>query len=608
MVDPSPRGGELSLPSPFQCTASAHVLCKGVKIKNRPASIGQLALPLSVPATTFGRVITTASAPPASRRQKDLGAFYTPPEMARVLTDWALRDPSDIALDPSFGGLVFLQAARDRLERLGAGGAEVASQLYGIDLDEDAHRLARDREWLGLDPGNILDRDFFSVEPPELPPIDALIGNPPYIRYQDFNGSAALARQVALRAGVRLTRLASSWAPFVVHATSFVAPGGRFAQVLPGELMHAQYAQEVVEFLRREFERIFVAVFDERVFPGALEDVVLLFAEGRGAPGEADVCVIPCTALDDVEDRLEAAGRSPGVQLESGRGRLLSQLLPAEAQLLYDRLSTDSRMQRLGAIASVDIGIVTGANEFFVLTEADAGGLHSDLVMPAVAKAVQVAGARLSARDHRELLKDGQRGLMLVADTTASSKALKSIQAHVARGEAMGLDERYKCRIREPWWALPVPRQGAADLLLTYCSDEHPRLALNEAKALSTNTIHGVRISNDVDGAALAAGFYNSLTLLSAELEGRSYGGGVLKLEPTEAEQLLLPPLSPGLAALLPAVDRAIRARDIEAAADLVDPVVLASSGLGTDEISVLRAARRQLQIRRKNRGRPPSR
>jgi adenine-specific DNA-methyltransferase len=560
-----------------------------------------------VPGTTFNWVTTLGSAPSVSRRQKELGAFYTPPEMARVLTAWALRDSSDTALDPSFGGLVFLEAARDRLEHLGARHTEIANQLYGIDLDDDAHRLARERDWLDLDPDNFVERDFFSVEPSELPSIDALIGNPPYIRYQEFNGTAALARQVALRAGVRLTRLASSWAPFVVHATSFVAPGGRFAQVLPGELMHAQYAQEVVKFLRREYKRVFVAVFEERVFPGALEDVVLLFADGRGAPGEADVCVIPCTTLDDVENRLEVADKSPGAQLASGQGRLLSQLVPVEAQLLYDQLSTASGVRRLGSIASVDIGIVTGANEFFVLTEAAADELHPDLVTPAVTKAAQVAGAKLSIRDHRGLLKSGQRGLMLVADAAASTKALRSIRAHVARGEEMGLDERYKCRIREPWWALPVPRQGAADLLLTYCSNEHPRLALNEAKVLSTNTIHGVRMSSDVDAETLAAGFYNSLTLLSAELEGRSYGGGVLKLEPTEAERLLLPPLSSDLAALLPAVDQAIRARDVEAAADLVDPVVLTPLGLGTNEISVLRAARRQLHIRRKNRGRPPS-
>lgn len=566
----------------------------------------QLALPLSVPTSKFGPV-TNAAAVPAPRRQKELGAFYTPPAMARVLVDWAIRGPGDLALDPSFGGLVFLEAARDRLRRLGASSEAIANQLYGIDVDEQANALARESSWLGLERSHFVTRDFFSVESTELPQVDALIGNPPYIRYQEFNGSAAAARQLALKAGVRLTRLASSWAPFVVHGTSFVIPGGRFAQVLPAELLHAQYAQQVVEFLRREYEQVLVAVFDERVFPGALEDVVLLFADGRGAKGLADVRLVPCAAIEDVEEQLREATDRPQSHQSMGNSRLLGQLLPAETRQLYDRLSTEHEVRRLGEIASVDIGIVTGANEFFVVAQEEARSLHPDLVRPAVGKAVQVAGARFSARDHEDLLRRGQRALMFIADQTVAAVALASVRDYVERGEEAGLHERYKCRIRNPWWALPVPRHGPADLLLTYCSNEHPRLVLNDAKVLSTNTIHGVRLSPGSDGRALAAGFYNSLTLLSAELEGRSYGGGVLKLEPTEAEALVLPPLSPDLAGLLPEVDRAVRERDVDAAADLVDPLILRPLGLGTKDISRLRAARRQLQMRRKNRGRPPS-
>jgi hypothetical protein len=53
--------------------------------------------------------------------------------------------------------------------------------------------------------------DFFAVTP--APPYDAVIGNPPYVRYQDFSGVArARAREAALRGGVTLTALASSWA------------------------------------------------------------------------------------------------------------------------------------------------------------------------------------------------------------------------------------------------------------------------------------------------------------------------------------------------------------------------------------------------------------
>jgi len=552
--------------------------------------------------------VTNLAPAPALSRKKELGAFYTPPAIARALTDWALRSPRDRALDPSFGGFVFLAAARDRLRALGASNDDVAEQLFGVDLDEDAHAAASEEAWLGLNDGHFLAQDFFSVESSELPPFEALIGNPPYIRFQDFNGSAAAARQLALEAGVKLTGLASSWAPFVVHATSFVAPGGRLAQVLPAELLHAQYAREVVQYLRREFERIFVAVFDERVFPGALEDVVLLFAEGRGASGMADVRLIPCANVADVEQRLSKAAESKSISRQAiGSGRLLGQLLPSQTQRLYDLASTRAEVRRLGEVASVDIGIVTGANAFFVLTQEAAAELHPSLLKPAVAKAAQVAGARLSARDHRELLHRGQRGLMLVADERTPAKTLASVRELLASGEEVGLHERYKCRIRDPWWALPVPPQGAPDLLLTYCSNEHPRLASNDAKVLSTNTIHGVRVLDAVEAQALAAGFYNSLTLLSAELEGRSYGGGVLKLEPSEAEALLLPPMPSELAALLPAVDQAVRARNVDAASDLVDPLTLGALGLGASDIRRLRLARRQLLMRRKGRSRPPA-
>jgi hypothetical protein len=50
----------------------------------------------------------------------------------------------------------------------------------------------------------------------------------------------------------------------------------------------------------------------------------------------------------------------------------------------------------------------------------------------------------------------------------------------------------------------------------------------------------------------------NSLTALSAELEGRHYGGGVLELVPSEIERLLVPnpeKIKPNLKAL----DRSVR-------------------------------------------------
>jgi adenine-specific DNA methylase len=549
--------------------------------------------------------VKAAAAIPAVTRQKQLGAFYTPPAMARKLVDWAVRSPDDRVLDPSFGGLVFLTAAGERLRRLGSGSRGVSDQLYGVDLDEEAHVAKAGDSDRGLDPAHLLQSNFFEVRPGELPSFEAVVGNPPYVRYQGFNGSSRRAHELAALAGVRLTRLASSWAPFLIHATSFVGPGGRMAQVLPAEIIHAQYASGVLDFLSRSFRRIHLVVFEERVFPGALEEVVLLFAEGRADEQSASVRLVSCPALGDLSSETLATADYPEAPSKVGRRKLVEQLLPASSREIYRALAEDPRVVPFGELASVDIGVVTGANDFFMRSSEEAETLPPELLRPAVSKAAHVQGAQLTAEDHAAILAVGKKGLIFTASRDSPQTALARAQSFLDGGEEAGLDQRYKCRVRTPWWALSLPKSGAPDLLLTYCSNAHPRLAVNEAGALHTNTLHGVRIADPSHRAALAGSFYNSLTLLSAELVGRSYGGGVLKLEPTEAEALVIPRSVSGVEALLPEVDRLVRARDLDAVLDLVDPVVLGFGlGLSQDQIAALRLGAERLRTRRQARGR----
>jgi adenine-specific DNA methylase len=565
---------------------------------------GQLALPLSVPGPRFD-LVNSAAAVPAVTRQKQLGAFYTPPAMAQKLVDWAVRSADDRVLDPSFGGLAFLSAADDRLRRLATEGRDVSSQLYGVDVDEDAHAAIAETTELGLDRAHLLERSFFDLRPSDLPTFEAVVGNPPYVRYQGFNGSSGQAHELAAQAGVRLTRLASSWAPFLIHATSFVAPGGRMAQVLPAEIIHAQYASGVLDFLSRSFERIHLVVFEERVFPGALEEVALLFADGRAERQSASVRLVSYPTLGAFSPETLATGTFNEAPRRLGRRKLVEQLLPPSSRRTYQALTDDNRVVPFGELASVDIGVVTGANDFFMRTREEGEALPPELLKPAVSKANHLQGAQLTDADHAALLADGKKGLIFAATRESSPATLARAQAFLDSGEEARLHQRYKCRVRSPWWALPLPRSGAPELLLTYCSNTHPRLVVNEVGALHTNTLHGVRIADPSVAAALAASFYNSLTLLSAELVGRSYGGGVLKLEPTEAEALLVPLPTPAIEGLLPEVDRLIRAKDLDGALDLVDPVVLGSGlGLAPHQIAALRDGARRLRARRKSRGR----
>ncbi|MGH8930614.1 MAG: GntR family transcriptional regulator, partial [Egibacteraceae bacterium] len=60
------------------------------------------------------------------------------------------------------------------------------------------------------------------------------------------------------------------------------SPGGRLGLVLPAELLSVNYAADVRRFLLCRFGQVRLVTFEQLVFPDALEDVVLLLAQGRG--------------------------------------------------------------------------------------------------------------------------------------------------------------------------------------------------------------------------------------------------------------------------------------------------------------------------------------
>ncbi|MHC4608703.1 MAG: N-6 DNA methylase, partial [Planctomycetota bacterium] len=154
----------------------------------------------------------------SAARAKTLGAYYTPRRLAKQLCRRAIRLPTDSVLDPSCGEGVFLAAAAGRLLRLGADPRRLPDQIAGVDIDPSA--LARAHGALlshhpSLRWGRILQADFLAFAEEHIGRLSftAVVGNPPYIRYQKFT-SRDRAAALALRAGVRLSREAASWAPF----------------------------------------------------------------------------------------------------------------------------------------------------------------------------------------------------------------------------------------------------------------------------------------------------------------------------------------------------------------------------------------------------------
>lgn len=452
--------------------------------------------------------------------RKANGAYYTPEDVVASLVQWAVRDASDCLLDPSCGDGRFL--------------AKHANAV-GVEQDHEAVAQAHRRA-----PSAVIHQgEFFLWASQTSERFDCAAGNPPFIRYQSFAGPVRQrAINLCRKLGVQVSGLASSWAPFLIATASLLKPGGRMAFIVPAEIGHAPYAVPVLEYLTAHFAKVHVVAVRDKLFPELSEDCWLLYAAGRGErSGE-----IRLTAWQSFGWSQAPPANFEAVPLaawRSWRCRLRPFLLDHGARRLYEEAAAAPSTRRLGQIAKVGIGYVTGDNDFFHLrpSEAERYAIPGELLHPAVRSSRVLSGPALTQADVDDWLRRDQPVLLLRLPKRASLPA--SVARYLASPRGEQARGAYKCRHRQPWFAVPDVR--VPDAFLSYMSGSGPALVANHARCVCSNAVHAVTLRNGATVAELQKRWTNPMVSLSVELEGHPLGGGMLKLEPGEAAQVILP-------------------------------------------------------------------
>ncbi len=463
------------------------------------------------------------------------GSYYTPADAAHTMAHWVLRAPGERVLEPSFGDGAFLAALRDVTAARRLSGVEI----HGVELAATAHGAA------GELAGRAYLADFLALQPF---PVDAVIGNPPYVRLRHL---AAPQRASALAAATTVLRApmdpsGSVWMPFALHATRFLRPGGRLALVLPYELTHVRYARPLWEHLAKNFGSLRVCRIYQRLFPELLQDVVILYADGFGA-GTTEVALELYERVADFGAGRPAHSASVAVDdVLAGRKPFMTAMLPGATRSVLAGL--DAHTVPVADVCSVAIGYVCGDKRFFHPPVDVAARYGLQRLAPSLTSARSLRGAGLRTSG----VPAPDRLLRLSpSDTLTPGEA-----EYVREGEAGGVDRRYKCRIRNPWWA--VPGVGTPDVIFSVFS-AFPTLLVNDAGHVASNSLLCGYLRG-WSAERFALGWYTPLTVLETELKVHALGGGVLILIPGEVNPIrLLRPGPDGDRAALDNIDRCLR-------------------------------------------------
>ncbi|MBR0835471.1 N-6 DNA methylase [Bradyrhizobium manausense] len=489
--------------------------------------------------------------------RRNIGAYYTSRGIAAALAEWAIRTPETRVLEPSFGGGALLEAALARLYVLGSNAR--SNQVVGYDTDRNARALL-DAALSRARRPHLITEDFLSVTPPpDENKFHCVIANPPFVRHH--RNKDDLFKSRCERLG--LPKSSDLSCLFVMHALSFLKRGGRMALVLPASFLFADYARTVRDALQQRFGHVksIRLAFNSFADSGADERGVLILADEFDADHSASWVETVAWAETDLPEIIQSTYQAPS--------------LP---NIQFDCLTQEIEAIRFEELARLQIGAVTGANRFFVVNDdvRKHYRLPLESLIPIAARTSQISGLKFGMLEHGVQARANQRVWLLSPKTLGRKthpvrRYLETVPAKI-REETLWFRKR-------PHWFRPEPI--FADAIFTYMNHLGPRIALLSPRITATNTFHLVTLqnrSNNVDKYRITLGLLSSLSQASAEIQGRAYGGGLLKLEPAGVRRIALPRYSPPLKILRDAFQKAdalLRAGDTAAARDIADQVLL---------------------------------
>jgi methylase of polypeptide subunit release factors len=509
----------------------------------------------AVQPSLLGDGFSVTAAPVALKvADKQSGRVFTPRPLVDSLCRWAVRSPGDRVLDLGVGEGAFALASFERLRELGADEAAAVSQVFGAERDPTVFERAQERmlERLGRILPHVVCADFYDTP---LPNVDAVVGNPPYIR-RHLQGDPARSRIAAQANGA--TGLTDAYCYFLLRACKALQPGGRLAVIVSASWLDMHYGQDLKRLLLAQFRLRALLGFDGQVFKDALVKPVIILAERKAHDGPVTFARLrQATPLDLLGDTLVqlAAGQSlPHAAVTRVPRAALAPSRPWSSYLkapdAYADLMAALQLKPLREVSASRIGLQTFAKSFYVLTRvaAERYGVEpaylaplafspKDVRTPVITQGTQLRHVVFSCDQPEEALR-GTGAARYIANGMRQLVRVRG-KDEVVRG--FHLAPRLARARRRPWYNVrtAIARRGAYDILLPRRVFERYLVVHNQAGVVANEDFIELRpLGGESIVAPLLAFLNSSFGEFIVRSHAFQYGGGVFNLNPGPVRDL----------------------------------------------------------------------
>lgn len=560
-------------------------------------------LPVDIIGRIFERLIR-------EEERHRMGQYFTRPDMVDFINAFCIKTGDEVILDPGTGSGTFLVNAYYRKKNLKSKSHwEILNELWGIDIAAYPAHLAtlnlaiRDLR-LERNYPKILKSDIFDVRPeltphkirtPDgqgieatIPKVDVVIGNPPYTRQQEmeqiFEGTKDKAWNLVKREwGYEVSKRSGIYAYFFFHAAKFLKDGGRLGFVTSDAWLDVDYGKHLQRFFMEHFKLI--AVIDskvERWFPDALVNTAISIIERCPDEEERANHIVKFVylkkplpgvmaqfssdglagAIEDIEQAQELQETELWRIFTITQGQLWKDALDEEGRFIGSKWTkflkapkvywqmlerAEGKLCRLGSIADVRQGFISGANDFFYVRDITERYTLKDLqlkfgldkksglrvIMAGDGSIHQVEKEFLkriitSPKDIKRLNVNPEEVDFKVILIHKERKELKGkkVLEYITWGEGKGraFHKMTACVVRPRWYDLG--QRTTWPILFPMTHAHRHVIGLNTIKAQIDHNLFWARPHNRAFTISILCSFLSSFGALVKEFESRSYGGG----------------------------------------------------------------------------------